>query len=147
MKKFFILFAAVAMMAMTACNEKPAKTEAQDANAPATENVQADSASAVKVAPMEKPKPTADGKDHTVAKFNTDDYTVTVENLADGAYRVKLIKDGKEDKVYETKNCRIQGNAYILQTEDGKNVLINADKGQIVVMDKKEIIYKGQSSK
>ena len=146
MKKFFILFAAVAMMAMTACNEKPAKTEAQDANAPATEKVQADSA-AVKMAPMEKPKPTEDGKDHTVAKFDTDDYTVTVENLANGAYRVTLIKDGKADQVYETKNCRIQGNAYILQTDDGKNILINADKGQIVVMDKKEIIYKGQSSK
>ena len=40
MKKFSILFAAVALMAMTACNEKPAKNEVNaDANAPATEQV------------------------------------------------------------------------------------------------------------
>ena len=37
MKKYFILLAAVALMAMTACNEKPAKSD--DAKDPATEQV------------------------------------------------------------------------------------------------------------
>lgn len=148
MKKYLILFAAVAMMAMTACNEKAAKDGDDKGNPAATEQVKGTAdTSSIKVAPMEKPQPTQDGADHTVAQFNTDEYQVTVENLADGTYRVKLVKDGKDDQVYETKNCRIQGKAYVMQTADGKNILINADKGQIVIMNKKEILYKGQSKK
>ena len=66
MKKFSILIAAVAMMAMTACNEKPAKVTDQAAK-PA-DSVQVDSAN--KKAPkidVEHAKPTEDGKDHTVS--------------------------------------------------------------------------------
>ena len=144
MKKSLIYLAAVALMAMSACNEKPAKDNGDSTNAPATEMKAKDNPAAAQDAPkMEKPAPTADGKDHTVAQFNTKEYQVTVENLADGTYRVKLAKDGKEDQVYETKNCRIQGNAYVMQTNDGKNILINGDKGQIVIMTKNEILYKG----
>jgi hypothetical protein len=146
MKKLFILTAAVALMAMTACNEKAAKDGGDNQQPAATEQVKAaGDTTAPKVAPLEKPQPTQDGKDHAVAQFNTNEYQVTVENLADGTYRVKLAKDGKDEQVYETKNCRIQGNAYVMQTADGKNILINADKGQIVIMNKKEILYKGQS--
>jgi hypothetical protein len=145
MKKFSILIAALALMAMTACNEKVAKND-ENTEANATEQVHkaGDSVSAVKVEPMEKAAPTADGKDHTVAKFNTKEYEVTVENLANGNYRVTM-KDGKDDKVYETSNCRIQGQSYLMQTEDGTNVLINGKDGKIVVMNKSGIIYKGAS--
>lgn len=149
MKKCLILLAAVALMAMTACNEKPAKDNADGANAPEkTEMGAKANPTAAQDAPkMEKPEPTADGKDHSVAKFNTPEYEVNVENLADGTYRVTLAKDGKADQVYETKNCRIQGNAYVMQTQDGKNILINGDKGQIVIMSKNEILYKGAAEK
>ena len=148
MKKLFILIAAVALMATTACNEKPAKGSDN-----ATEQVQqapgqaGDAASAVKVAPMEKAAPTADGKDHTMAQFNTKEYEVSVVNLADGKYRVTLAKGGKADKVYESANCRIQGDSYLMQTEDGVNVLINGKDGKIVVMNETEIIYRGQEDK
>ena len=147
MRKNLILFAAVALMAMTGCN-KPvqggdnANTTEQVENAPAKDGVPAGS---VKVQPMEKAAPTADGKDHTVAKFNTKEYEVSVENLADGTYRVSMMKDGKADKVYESKNCRIQGDSYLMQTSDGINVLINGKDGKIVVMNQKEIIYSGSS--
>lgn len=146
MKKLFILFAAVALMSMTACNEKPAKGDSQSENAPATieqTTTAGDSVKAVKVTPMEKPKPTEDGKDHTVAQFNTKEYQVTVENLADGTYRVSLAKDGKNDQVYETKNCRIQGDGYLMQTSDGKNILINGKEGKIVILNDKQILYSG----
>lgn len=146
MKKIMILLAAVALMAMTACNEKPAKNDEAAKNA--TEKAEAKAEpSTVKVTPMDKAQPTEDGKDHIVADFNTKEYQVRVMNLADGTYRVSLNQHGKAKEVYETKNCRIQGKAYLMQTEDGKNILINGEKGQIVIMDKKEIIYKGQAGK
>lgn len=149
MKKSFILFAAVALMAMTGCN-KPVEDNS-NANKTETEQVEktpakgGDSVSTIKVKPMEKAAPTTDGKDHTVAQFNTKEYEVTVENLADGTYRVSLMKDGKADKVYESKNCRIQGDSYLMQTSDGINVLINGKEGKIVVMNNKDIIYSGTS--
>lgn len=146
MKKLLILFASVALIAMTACNDKSAKEGEGKDNPATTEQVKAaGDTTGPKVAELEKPQPTEDGKDHAVAQFNTKEYQVTVENLADGTYRVKLSKDGKDDQVYETKNCRIQGKAYVMQTSDGKNILINADKGQIVIMNKKEIIYRGEA--
>ena len=143
MKKIMILLAAVALMAMTACNEKPAKDAQTKENATEKVEAKAEQPSTVKVSPLDKPQPTEDGKDHTVAEFNTKEYQVKVENLADGTYRVTLNKDGKADQVYETKNCRLQGKTCLMHTDDGKNILINGDKGQIVIMDKKEIIYKG----
>lgn len=149
MKKIMILLAAVALMATTACNEKPAKDGQTKENA--TEKAEAKAGakaetSNVKVTPMEEAQPTEDGKDHIVAEFNTKDYLVKVENLADGTYRVSLNKDGKADQVYETKNCRFQGKAFLMHTEDGKNILIDGVKGQIVIMDKKEIIYRGSKN-
>ena len=145
MKKIMILLAAVALMAMTACNEKPAKeTQTKEiATEKAETEAKAEQPSTVKVSPLDKPQPTEDGKDHTVAEFNTKEYQVKVENLADGTYRVTLSKDGKAEQVYATKNCRVQGKACLMHTDDGKNILINGDKGQIVIMNKKEIIYKG----
>jgi tyrosyl-tRNA synthetase len=47
--------------------------------------------------------------------------------------------------LYETKNCRIQGDGYLMQTADGKNILINGKDGKIVILNNKEILYKGSS--
>ena len=142
MKKFSIIIAAVALMTMTACNEKPAKDSADKENAAATEQVETKAdADAPKITPMEKAAPTEDGKDHVVSEFNTKDYQVTVENLADGTYRVRLSKDGKVDKEYLSKNCRIQGKNYVMETVDGCKMIIGSDKGQILIIKDKEIVY------
>ena len=142
MKKFSIIFAAVALMTMTACNEKPAKTNADSENPAATEQVEAQNDSAApKLAPMEKAAPTEDGKDHVVSQFNTKEYQVTVENLADGTYRVKLAKDGKDEKVYLSKNCRIQGKNYVMESVDGYKMLIDGNKGHIIILSDKEVVY------
>ncbi len=142
MKNFSIIIAAVALMTMTACNEKPAKDSADKENAAATEQVETKAdANAPKIAPMEKAAPTEDGKDHVVSEFNTKDYQVTVENLADGTYRVRLSKDGKVDKEYLSKNCRIQGKNYVMETVDGCKMIIGSDKGQILIIKDKEIVY------
>lgn len=148
MKKFFILVAAVAMMAMTACNEKPAKADANEQNN-ATEQV--DSAkldkSTAKV-DVERAKPTEDGKDHTVAEFNTPDYQVRLENLADGTYRVSLWKvgqdkAGKPEQVAETKQCVMKDDNYLMKTADGTIYVINATSGaeQLTIMKGNEMIY------
>ena len=145
MKNFFILFAAVALMAMTACNEKPAK---ENANQPAVEKagkkLEKIDPSKTKAVNLEKVGPTEDGKDHEIAHFKTKEYDVNVVNLADGTMRVTL-KGGDGDQVYESKNCRYQGKNYLMQTTDGKNILLTADEGRIAIMDKKQIIYTGKA--
>jgi len=151
MKKFSILIAAVAMMAMTACNEKPAKVTDQAAK-PA-DSVQVDSAN--KKAPkidVEHAKPTEDGKDHTVSEFNTKEYQVRLENLADGTYRVTMWKAGqdksaKPEQVAESKKCVMSDGGYLMQTDDGKNYIITTKKGgeTITIMDAKSIIYEGSA--
>jgi len=149
MKKFFILSVAVAMMAMTACNEKPAKADADQQNGPATEQVDNEQLkkSEAKV-DVEKAKPTEDGKDHTVAEFNTPDYQVRLENLADGTYRVSLWKAGadkagKPEQVAETKQCVMKDDNYLMKTEDGTIYVISAKSGaeQLTIMKGDEMIY------
>lgn len=150
MKKFYVLFAAVAMMAMTACNEKPAKTDAQavDQNAPATEQVDKNQQDKTVKVDVEKAKPTEDGKDHAVAEFNTPDYQVRLENLADGTYRISLWKvgqdkSGKPEQVAETKQCVMKDDNYLMKTSDGTIYVINAKKGaeKLTIMNGNEIIY------
>ena len=94
------------------------------------------------VAKLEKVGPTEDGKDHNVAQFKTKEYDVTVDQLANGTMRVAL-KGASGDQSYESNNCRKQGDSYLMQTPDGKNILLNAKEGKIVIMDKKKIIYSG----
>ena len=143
MKKYFILFAAVAMFAMTACNEKPAKDNA-DQSAESVDKVEKIDQSKLKTAKskLEKVAPTADGKSEILAQFKTDDYEVTMENTGDGTVRVTL-KGDKGDQVYESKSCRVQGDGYLMQTTDGKNILMNGAEKKIVILGEKEIIYKG----
>ncbi len=142
MKKYFILFAAVALMAMTACNEKPAKTE--KAEAPATEQVDTAKNAAQPKVNVEKAAPTEDGKDHTVAEFNTKENQIRLENLADGTFRLSIWKIGQDkngdaDQVVESKKCVLQGGGYVMQAGDGKNYLIDTKKNRVVMLDKKNI--------
>jgi len=148
MKKYLILIAAVALMAMTACNKKPAKET--DAEKTATEQVDAaqDSAAAKTKVAVEHAAPTADGKDHVVAEYKTKDYQLKLENLADGTYRLSMWKagqdkSGKPEQVVETKQCVMQADNYLMKGDDGKVYVINAAAGaeQFTIMNDKEILH------
>ena len=156
MKKLSILIAAIALMAMTACNEKPAKDAGQSDDGKtgmATEQVD----SAKQNHPMvsvEKATPTEDGKDHTVAEFNTKDYQVKLENLADGTYRLSMWKAGldksaKPDRLVETKKCVLQGDNYLMKDDEGQNYIIKGASGseEITIMNSKAIVYHGANGK
>lgn len=152
MKKLFILTAAVAMMAMTACNEKPAKEGEQQNNAPATEQV--DTTQAKPKVDVQRAEPTKDGKDHVVAEFNTKEYQVRLENLADGTYRVSMWKagedkSGKPEKLAETKKCVMKDGGYLMKTDDGTIYIINAKAGaeNVTIMNDKGIVYNGNAVK
>lgn len=155
MKKLFILTAAVAMMAMTACNEKPAKEGEQQNNAPATEQI--DTAQGAQTKPkvdVQRAEPTKDGKDHVVAEFNTKEYQVRLENLADGTYRVSMWKagedkSGKPEKLAETKKCVMKDGGYLMKTDDGTVYIINAKAGaeNVTIMNDKGIVYNGNAVK
>lgn len=144
MKKFFILFAAVAMIAMTACNQKPAKDNADQSASDAVNKVEKVDQSKLKTAKskLEKVAPTADGKSEILAQFKTKEYEVTMENIGDGTVRVTL-KGENDNQVYESKNCRVQGDGYLMQTSDKKNILLNGVEKKIVIIGEKDIIYKG----
>ena len=148
MKKLSILFAAVALLAMTACNEKPAKS-ADEAAQPATSE-QVDTAQAKNAAKVDvdRAKPTEDGKDHIVSEFANKDYQVRIENLADGTYRISLWKVGqdkssKPERVAESKNCVMKDNNYLMKTDDGTIYVINANAGNesLTIMKDNEMIY------
>ena len=154
MKKLFILTAAVALIAMTACNEKPAK-EGEQLNAPATEQI--DTANGGQAKPkidVEKAAPTADGKDHVVAEFNTKEYQMRLENLADGTYRVSMWKAGQDksgtpETLAESKKCVMKDGGYLMKTDDGTIYVINTKAGaeNITIMNDKGIVYNGNAVK
>lgn len=143
MKKFMMMTAVVALMAMTACNEKPAKN-VEGSNPNETEQVegqQNDTTGQPKVS-VEKAAPTQDGKDHTVAEFVTKEYQIKLENLADGTYRLTMNgKNGKANQVVETKQCVLQEGNYLMKADDGKIYIIKTDgkTGELTVMDKNDI--------
>ena len=155
MKKLFILSAVVALMAMTACNEKPAKESDQQKNAPATEQV--DTTKGAQAQPkvdVQRAEPTKDGKDHTVAEFNTKEYQLRLENLADGTYRVSMWKAGQDksgtpEKLGESKKCVMKDGGYLMKTDDGTIYIINTKAGaeNITIMNNKGIIYNGDAVK
>ena len=155
MKKLFIFTATVALMAMTACNEKPAKEGEQQNNAPATEQV--DTAQGAQDKPkidVQRAEPTKDGKDHVVAEFNTKEYQLRLENLADGTYRVSMWKagedkSGKPEKLAETKKCVMKDGGYLMKTDDGTVYIINAKAGaeNVTIMNDKGIVYNGNAVK
>lgn len=148
MKKSLILLSAVAMMAMTACNEKPAKgndeatpnkTEAVEQSKEGNQPIKVDEQ-------VKKAEPTKDGKDHTVAEFETKDYQVKLENLADGNFRLSLWKpgadkSGKPDQVVKTKKCVMQKNNYLMKSDNGDVYVINSTPGKegITIMNEERI--------
>ena len=148
MKKFSILFATVALIAMTACNEKPAKNAEGETTQPATEQVDTAKKGNKPTVNVERAKPTEDGKDHTVAEFKTDKYQVKLKNLADGTFRLSLA-DGGANQIVETKNCVMQGGNYLMKADDGKVYIITAKENaqQLTIMTDKEILYNGKAGK
>ena len=140
---------------MTACNEKPAKEGEQQNNAPATEQI--DTAQGAQAKPkidVQRAEPTKDGKDHVVAEFNTKEYQVSLENLADGTYRVSMWKigedkSGKPEKLAETKKCVMKDGGYLMKTDDGTVYIINAKAGaeNVTIMNDKGIVYNGKAVK
>ncbi len=154
MKKLFILFAAVAMMTTTACNEKPSKA-AQPAEKQQTEAEALNDTTGKKPGiDVQKAAPTPDGKDHTVAEFNTADYQVRLENLADGNFRLSLWKPGADkssapDQVVKTKKCVMQKDNYLMKDADGKVYVIKSTAGseELTIMDQKKITYHGSNAK
>ena len=154
MKKFFILFAAVAMMAMTACNEKPAKASAeQNTNKSETQEM-VDTTGKKPNVDVQKAQPTEDGKDHTVAEFNTKDYQIRLENLADGNFRLSMWKPGADksatpDKEVKTKKCVMQKDNYLMKADDGQVYIIKSTAGneELTIMNENKIIYHGANGK
>ena len=150
-----MLLAAVALMAMTACNEKPAKGDTQADKTAATEKVDTAKQHGTEVKPsVEKPTPTTDGKDHVLTEFNTKEYQVRLENLADGNYRISLWKAGKDksaapDEQAVSKNCRLSGKEYLMKCEDGKTYIVNGNPGKEVlsILTDKSILYMGNAVK
>ena len=136
MKKLSILITAMALMAMSACNEKPAKNQENNdvnAQAPTTEQVDTNKKDAPNVK-VQKAAPTADGKDHVVSEFNTKEYQVRLENLADGTFRMSLWKPGQDkstqpDQIIETKKCVMQGDNYLMKGDDNTVYIISAKAG------------------
>ena len=153
MKKFFILFAAVALMAMTACNEKPAKkTQADEKQNEVTEMM--DTTGKKPGVDVQKAAPTADGKDHTVAEFKTTDYQVRLENLADGNFRLSLWKagadkSGKPEQEVKTKKCVMQKENYLMKDDSGKVFIIKSTPGseELTILNDNKIIYHGANGK
>lgn len=149
MKKFSILCAVLAMMAMTACNEKTEKN-AEETNQPvATEQVDTANKGTSPTVKVEHAKPTEDGKDHNVAEFKTDKYQVKLVNLADGTYQLSLDEGGNANQVIETKNCVMQGGNYLMKADDGKVYIITVKENaqQLTIMTDKEILYNGKAGK
>ena len=154
MKKLTILFATVALMATTACNEKQGN-ESDGASTPAkTEQMDTSKQKDAPKVDVERAKPTDDGKDHIVAEFNTKEYQVQLENLADGTYRVTLWKagqdkSGKPEQVAESKKCVMNKDEYLMQTDDGQNYIITTKAGAetLVIMNDKGIVYNGKGIK
>lgn len=156
MKKFFILFAAVAMIAMTACNEKPAKEAKQEAvndDKAMVGKELLDTTGQKGIVNVQKAQPTADGKDHTVAEFNTADYQVRLENLADGNFRLSLWKpgadkSGKPDQEVKTKKCVMQEDNYLMKSAD-QVYLIKSTPGseELTIMNQNKITYHGSNGK
>ena len=153
MKKFFILFAAVAMMAMTACNEKPAKKAQTDENQTNPTEMM-DTTGKKPNVDVQKAAPTEDGKDHTVAEFNTADYQIRLENLADGNFRLSLWKpgadkSGKPEQEVKTRKCVMQKDNYLMKDDKGQVFIIKSTPGseEFTILNNNKIVYHGANGK
>ncbi len=154
MKKLFIISAAVAMLAMTACNEKPAKATDATENEEKTAIEKIDSTKQKAIVDVKKAAPTEDGKDHTVAEFNTPEYQIRLENLADGNFRLSMWKpgadkSGKPDQEVKTKKCVMQKDNYLMKAEDGQVYVIKSTAGseELTIMNQNKIVYHGNGKK
>lgn len=155
MKKLTILFAAVALMAMTACNEKLAddKAASGDAKAPAKTEQKAPEADKQAKDPnvnVEHIKATNDGKEAVMAEFTDAKGTkVKLVNKGDGTVNVRIWVKGKEGTpAYDinSKNCVAGDKNYMLQSADGTTVILSTEPGKenVTVMTGQQIAYSTQ---
>lgn len=152
MKKLTILFAAVALLAMTACNEKHQPANSTDsAKKPATTEQKAPEANDT-VKPkvnVDRPKPTSDGKDKVVAEFaDAKGSQVKLVNNADGSIHLMLWekgqdKDGAPKYDVLSKNCAMDKENYLMQCEDGKMCVVKLQTGaeEVTIMSGNQILY------
>ena len=155
MKKLTILFAAVVLMAMTACNERVAdnKSASDDAKAPAKTEQQAPEAKGsenqVKVN-VQRIEPTKDGKEAVMAQFtDAKGAKVTLANKGDGSVSLKIWlkgQDGNPTYSADTKECVAGEDNYMLKSNDGSVYVITTKKGNetVTVMKDNQIAYATQ---
>ena len=152
MKKITILFAAAALLATTACNEKFEKPAANGNDSTVKTEQQAapkDSAAKSPKINVERPKPTSDGKDKVVGEFtDANGYQVKLVNNADGAIHLSVWKPGQDKSSLPqynvvTKNCVMGKDNYMMKGEDGKSYVVNltSDGGEIFIMSNNTILY------
>lgn len=152
MKKFSIILIAMAMIAMTSCKKEKAEQaeQAKTSNsAPKTEQVEKNGP---KISPdVKKAAPTADGKDHTLCEFNTKEYQLRLENLADGTFRLSMWKTGQDksstpDQVINCKKAAYQGETFVMDEGNGKKYLITSTPGQesIFIVQGDKFLYQGK---
>ena len=155
MKKLTILFAAVALMATTACNEKHQPENATDsAQQPAKTEQQApeaDDAAKPKVN-VDKPKPTSDGKDKVIAEFaDAKGSQVKLVNNADGSIHLMVWEKGQDKSgapKYDmvSKNCAMDKENYLMQCDDGKMCVIKlkSKAEEVIIMSGEQVLYASQ---
>ena len=151
MKKLTILIAAVALMVMTACNEKIQEKKANDAKAPANTEQKAPDSTGVKQPKVnvERPQPTSDGKDKVLAEFvDAKGSQVKLENKADGTIHLSIWTKGQDKNgapKYDvlTKNCVMNKDNYLMQGADGVSYVVKTTSGaeHVAIMSQKEVIY------
>ena len=150
MKKLSIILVAMVLIAMTACKKE--KTEQGTNNKAQTEQVDKNGP---KISPdVKKAAPTEDGEDHMLCEFNTKEYQIRLENMADGTFRLSMWKVGQDksetpEQVVNCKKAVSQGQTYVMDDGNGKQYMITGIPGKesIYIVEGNKFVYQGKGVK